>query len=1219
MSSGRKDNAAPKWPHTVDLYLYINERRESLGLTWEELEAEIRGREDTRFGAVTARSMQTWAKGKTAPKYEKVMAALLALDLDEAGAFDEWTRICQAHGVTVKTVATRQGKTAGAAAFPADEIRQAVLNDPQINHLPAVFETGERLPLATTFVDLRVIERRPVYRADLLHPIETPGQQIWQREKRLRLPRRPARQVLDATHIRPGILIGGPGSGKSALMRRVALDVAEGNWRGAAVPLFVELRRYWARREAEPEAGLTLLGYALERHLPRLRRDRATRDRLERLLATGDVPGVLLLADGLDEIAPLPAAVEAIYGELDALAGTVPWLASARPTGLHGHIGGARRLELDPLSIDAVEHLVTAWSKASEAPDWFAGALYAEIAASPSLRQMAGNPFLLTALCYLRYAELDRELPDSRAALYQRLFEQIARQAQRRHVDTTILDAEAIRVLEAFCHALYAESDVPKQIFSDFDWQRHGSDAVDFHRRILPARLLTALNEIDDNYHFMHLSLQEHLVARALVTREMPDVLRLRFHPAWRSVFRAYGALLYETGQHGAFRDLVTRLFDENDLLGVSLFNLAEIFADAGIRNTSDWIGEDIRETLWSVRTDGWNEVPAQALEALRTLDADFLEAKALLAMEEMEEDLDYLEAEYPEDFETAAFPGETYQQYGFDENQAPRVLARAGTDSAHRRVREIFLNGPQRLALAAATAFADIARPSDRIELAEAAKTTAPDSDMGYRLFAFAIASPSAELVPFLCRVAEHNRTDRNDLWDRTLGILMSIGGEEVVAFLKELLARDIAAWNAHPKALREAHGPIPTKVSAENHNLVTLLARFHELETSEHSELLDLAEAQLDTRRYRAMLHGERLKLGHLNEERLLADLKDPETRDEAIVSLIRSPVKSGKPPPQAVRAYLLRLFDDANVDDKAVIAEVEAAAIRAGGPPMAVQLCLAEARRLWTSFYADPDPNELSMLLTRLDSLLSPAQDARFQDALDLIYDILSKHAHLAEMPGDVAEDLLSMLMDAVRDILGGDCVPREDRNTARFSALFRALIFLDTVDVTQNAAAALGYLNLPMLLGLRGASTVDNVLEEISAEQDVMIFEAFWAGSDGRIHAYVDQRPAIVTLTQDDRGDEVSASLGHYLVDQGFARGNIENLTRRTIPAVVFLSQDPDEPDAERAEAQQGVLTMLRDEWQVPVLEWDLVEVENDPKRVAGAIADQIRGLVMAATE
>jgi len=60
-------------------------------------------------------------------------------------------------------------------------------------------------------------------------------------------------------------------------------------------------------------------------------------------------------------------------------------------------ISGERRLELDPLSINAIERLVLAWSSATGAPDWFAGKLYAEIAASSTLRQMAGNPFLLTA------------------------------------------------------------------------------------------------------------------------------------------------------------------------------------------------------------------------------------------------------------------------------------------------------------------------------------------------------------------------------------------------------------------------------------------------------------------------------------------------------------------------------------------------------------------------------------------------------------------------------------------------------------------------------------------------------------------------------------------------------------------------------------------------------------------------------------------------------
>lgn len=1216
MTSQRGGKSLNKLGVSGTLHAFIEKRRNTLGLTWEELEQDIKDGATPRFGTITARAIQTWGAEKKKPKYKKVMAALLALELDEGDAFDVYQRIWTAHGLKPTTVSARSKTEDG---FPWQEICQSVLDDPKISQLPAVFETDTRLPVATTFVDLRVVERRAAFSRDIVQPMLSPGQQIWEREKRLRLPRRPAQQVLDGADIRSSVLIGGPGSGKSALLRRAALDIAKGQWRGAKVPLFVELRRFWARRSADQHSNLTLLGFALEERLPHLRKDPESRDRMEYRLLKGEISGVLLLADGLDEISSVPEAVETIYGELEAIAHLVPWIASSRPTGLQRMISGSRRLELDPLSIDAIERLVIAWSAATGAPDGFAGQLYAEIAANNTLRQMAGNPFLLTALCYLRYADIDRPLPDSRSTIYQRLFEQIARQAQLRHSDRHILDGATYEKLEQFCHALYADTDTPKQVFSEFDWQRLSGSEIDLRARVLPARLLTAFNENDTDYHFMHLSLQEHLIARYLLKSEIPDISQLRFHPAWRSVFRSYGALLHSTGYHNDFRELVKKLYDDVDLLGLSLFNLAEIFADAGIKDTTAWLGEDLRSRLWTMLTEGWNEIPAQALEALRVLDPEFLEAEAITALEELADDLAHLKEEYPEDFETAAFKGEPYQQYGFEETQAPRMLARAGTDRAHSHIRDLFLNGPQPISLAMATAYADIARPSDRNELAKIAKSASADSDLCYRLFAFAVASPAAELVPFLGRVADAHRETRNDTWDRAIGLLMQIGGEDSVEILKRFLERDIAEWNIHPKALREKHSPIPQDVATENNKLVSLIARLPELDPNEHTTLLDVADDLIDTERYGAMLYGERLKIGRIDDKNLLRDLASVDRRDEALSALIRAPVKSGKPASNAVRKHLFGQFENVSVNDQEMIAEIEAASIRVGGKPIGVDRCLDEAKRHWLEFRTEPDRGRLSMLINRLGSLLSPAQEARDFQALDLIYSVLSDYAVLVEVEPELAEMQVAMLLDALRDILIDGTVQLSQVWVEKFGSLLKEMMFSEQFDVTQNAATALVYLDLPALLQLRGAATVEFVLEEISAEEDIMIFKTFWAGRDGKIHNYQDDRPGIVVMAQDERGDEAQVLLKHQLIGLGFATGEAAELKERFIMGVVMISPDEDAPDADRAEALESVVSMLRDEWEVPVIEWDLPEIEDGVKEAAVKIKSKLDALYETKTD
>ena len=1095
-------------------------------------------------------------------------------------------------------------------AFPAKEICRSVLADTRITHLPAVFESEKPLPLATTYVDLALIESSPRFQPSLLERFESPGERLRLRETRLRRPRQPAKQVLDVSHSRPSILIGGPGSGKSSLMRRIAVDVAEGNWAGATTPLFVELRRYWARRKADQ--SLTLLDFALERHLPRLTKDTARRDKLVAQIFDSPTLGVLLLADGLDEISAIPDAVDTIYEQLDSLAGLLPWIATSRPTGLRRHCGGARVLELEPLSIESVEQLVKVWSKASRTPEWFPGRLFAEIAAQPSLRQMSGNPFLLTALCYLRHADLDRPLPESRAALYQRLFDQIALQAQRRYNDESILDAEAIQALEDFSRALYEVPDEPRQIFSLYDWQTHGPRKLDFHRRILPARLITSLNEIDSDYHFLHLSLQEHLIARALLRATPPNVAELRFSPAWRAVIRAYGALLYQTGMHKEFRVLVRQLFEERDLLGMSVFHLAEIFADAGIRDTSRWIDDDLRETLWKFHEDGWDEVSALAREALQSLDSKFLEIKGYLAFENLDNELDGLEKDVPEDFEQCVFPGEPYQQYGFDGAHAPRVLASARTDDAHRDLRAEFLGKDQRRALAVATAFADIARPSDRAELAALGSTVEPDSDLAIRLFAYAIAAPSSTLVPFLARFAEKARVDRDELWDRVLELMISIGGELVVKSLFGLLNKDIEAWEKHPIALRD-QSSLPEDILNDWMNLRLLLNKLRTLDACEFSQLHQLAEEQATDQRLKEALANERFWNEGISDEVVLA-LLDKLDCDAASAALLSESQRLGKAASRRVRTRLFAQFSEMSIDQKELCAVIEAASIATNGLSIGVDACTKEAARLWASFRKTPDPDALTMLISRLDGFLAPARIAQSRAALPLIHEILSANSIYSEVALDpsLVNSLIESMLNAVTNIFDGEGLPGDDAEIVRFTNLILELMFAEEFDVTYDAAVTLGYINLPALLSIRGASNTYQVLEEISAQLDVMIFDNFWAGPNGVVHRFDDNRPRIVCLAMDDRGIEAAAAVGHFLVEHGFSRGRDAYVASTEISAVLLFSPDPDEPDPEFAKTQHEFLALLRAESACPEYRCDLLAAEADPKGIAGALAEEIRG-------
>ncbi len=1099
------------------------------------------------------------------------------------------------------------------AAPPLDAIAQAVRTNPAITRLPSLFETNETLPVATAYVELSIAPRGTSAEPHLLEPLETPMQRLHRRETQLRNARRAPRDLLDQQNAPATLIIGGPGTGKSSLLRRIALEIAGGDWAHVRAPLFVELRRYWSAARTEP--GLTLLGFALTASMPALLGDDARRRRLEADILNGRATGLILLADGLDEIAGQPDAVERIYGELAALASVLPWITTCRPTGLVRSCGESSRLDMMGLDPEAVETLIRNWSDASGRSAGLADTLIAEISGQPTLRQMAANPFLLTAICFLKSLNQTMPLPGSRIAVYEQLIEQIALQAQRRHGTDTILDAEAVRVLEAFCLDLYTHDSGPRQLFSRGDWARMADPSVDLTRRILPARLITSFSEDDPTFHFLHLSLQEHLLARALQAR--PDRLALarRFAPAWRAAFRAYGALLHHSGRHDAFRTLTQRLFGERDLQGLTLIGLAEIFADAGIRDTRPWIGADLREILWEIGNEAWNEIEQIALNTHAVLDPEDLELRAMGLVEEIDWYLDSLLEDYPEDFDYARYPNEPYAALGRDESFGPRILARVATPSAYRTLQDLFSGADQRRALSAATAYADVIRPSDRAALADKAGQIATDSDFAFRILAFVEATGFPEFAPFVARMAGDWRGARvlgygtdtaglgaaervqasyskgSEIFQSCITVLLAIGGRAGAEELARLLEMDIAAWHAARE--READGDETRRLKQE---LVMWLLRIKHLDPGHHRRVLERLAPRLDDPTLAQSIHFDRAALGLLPDREILQDLAhDEETREQMILTLQNGYVRTRKPLSLAVLARLKRIAPDLTLEERDRLASLETQRIAAGDPPCFEAMMTAEAQASWARFRQAPSEPEFSMLLWRLDSFLGPALAAKDRAVLPLVEEILTDREILllGEDAGGQGEELYTSMIDAASAILDGSCLPRaDDPAQDRFIALFAAAMFDPDFDVAQHAATALGRLSLPRLLDFRGGTVVEVALEELCTEFDLLVFDRFWTSRDGTVRDHTDDRPVVLHLARDDAGLGLSGSMAHALARYGLARIEAERpqqgagATARPIAILVF-DADPEDPDPERAGQAEAALAEFKGA-DIPIL-------------------------------
>ena len=228
-------------------------------------------------------------------------------------AFTElWTNVRLARRDTRKTEAPRRKRI--------ENLQAHCLMDPQLTRLPSLFGTEQSLPVASAYVDLAVSTAALTgFAPDRLQAALSLSERINQRIERRYASKRSPQEIFDMDGMETGLILGDPGSGKSSLLKRIALDVAEGGWDHSHVPLLVEAREYWRVRQAG--GALNLLDFAMSR-LEGL--DEDLRALLLEREGAAKRPAGLLLVDGLDEIANTPEAVQLVYSELKALSVKLP-------------------------------------------------------------------------------------------------------------------------------------------------------------------------------------------------------------------------------------------------------------------------------------------------------------------------------------------------------------------------------------------------------------------------------------------------------------------------------------------------------------------------------------------------------------------------------------------------------------------------------------------------------------------------------------------------------------------------------------------------------------------------------------------------------------------------------------------------------------------------------------------------------------------------------
>ena len=236
------------------------------------------------------------------------------------------------------------------------------------------------------------------------------------REQHLARPPVPALALLTDPRERTTVLLGDPGSGKSSLLRFVAVNLAsrvdelsEGltQWAGW-LPVLIDLRGYGSRDwRTGPRASGTVLDFL--DYLASHGRAGLPRDVMDSLLRQG--ANVVVMFDGLDELFD-PAERDEAARTIAGFAGAYPRVrvvVTSRPVGYRRHVldgAGFAVHTLQDLDRDRIASFVRAWYGLTShgKPDELSqrvDRLLQAVDRSRPVRELAGNPLLLTVLAII--------------------------------------------------------------------------------------------------------------------------------------------------------------------------------------------------------------------------------------------------------------------------------------------------------------------------------------------------------------------------------------------------------------------------------------------------------------------------------------------------------------------------------------------------------------------------------------------------------------------------------------------------------------------------------------------------------------------------------------------------------------------------------------------------------------------------------------------------
>jgi len=981
-------------------------------------------------------------------------------------------------------------------------ICELALKNLRLINLPAIFESDHNMPLATAYIELQLTPSAPVKNnPQLLNTNLSLREKLNKNNESRYTVRKSPRELLDDIAFKSTLILGSPGTGKSSLLRQISIDIAKAEWDLYKVPLFIEARAYWMARKSG--VNTNLLSYAVSAMLP-IGYD--IEEAVALLLEKQKTQPFVLLLDGLDEIASDSIAVNTIYDELKHLSISIPWIVTARPSGVVASLEPVRHCDIIGLDEDSIESLIDNWCESTKKPfkSLDAEHLKLEIFGSSSMREMAQNPFLLTALCYLKSISPSVDLPITRIAIYETLIDKIALQAQQRLGNVKILNPTILEELQNFVLSLYNRPDGVIQVFDRGHWHEFskGNSKItidDLENNILPSQLISDWMGTKTHFHFLHLSMQEHLIARAMIDQSLENALERRFIPAWRAVFRFYGALLLQQNKVQDFRHLVQVLYKEQDINRLSFLDLTSIFADAGIKDTKDWIGEDLREELYISAMSGHDAGPESMYDVLALLDPAWLE-KAICA--EMDEYLDL----YEQGLIERNIEGEDFWSIATEDwHDSPyEQLAKARTGSAKAIIANAFWGDNQYRAIIAAHAYASVATPSERQNIVKKAASVSMSDNLAIRIFAFSRGLHRTEFIPFLDRILNYFSAKDCHHFIYALNLIADIGGRKAALTLEKLARAEIK------------------RLSDDFNSFEVIIKAVVRLGGGLAIQILEKLESIPQDYPWKDALPFLKFEADPSPEKDVIAALSQNGFTYSETLSALAGAANFARIPSKSIVEEINRHIDKHSVTDIMDLSYIESSRVEVGEAPILCEKLLTMAELHYKRIHDKSDDNERDYLLTNVQLIFDTLGQARWKPSVKLINTILNdKYSN---------EDLLESVVTLAGLVFSG---------TSEQSILrhLKEILFQQDGEHSFTAALAIGRIDLEELFRLQSAEDAMYALEELAAESNLLIFDEFWVDRLGNKTQW-QKPPKKIFYAYNDDIPEIPQLFSHELSRYGF---------------------------------------------------------------------------------